>query len=277
MRIYQNNNAAQLAILTDGVYKDTPFTVNTLDNQSNLLNALSGLNLTYFKRAPSQLLDKDAKSLNQRVAKRNSHSNKDSVSVTYQVITPPHSQLYVSIPNISWSDDNPHSLSTTVNGVTKSQITDNTFDFFDLGYFEKEETITVGLTFYGNKAISFDNPSFYALNTQNYQTAMDTINQRDVKVTTAKNKVFADYNSKKEASLFFTIPYDKGWTATVNSKKVKIYRSQKGFMKVNIPSGKGKVVLTFVPYGFKLGLLISCVSILTFCCYAHFIRKSRLI
>lgn len=277
MRIYQNNNAAQLAILTDGVYKDTPFTVNTLDNQSNLLNALSGLNLTYFKRAPSQLLDKDAKSLNQRVAKRNSHSNKDSVTVTYQVITPPHSQLYVSIPNISWSDDNPHSLSTTVNGVTKSQITDNTFDFFDLGYFEKEETITVGLTFYDNKAISFDNPSFYALNTQNYQTAMDTINQRDVKVTTAKNKVFADYNSKKEASLFFTIPYDKGWTATVNSKKVKIYRSQKGFMKVNIPSGKGKVVLTFVPYGFKLGLLISCVSILTFCCYAHFIRKSRLI
>lgn len=277
MRIYQNNNAAQLAILTDGVYKDTPFTVNTLDNQSNLLNALSGLNLTYFKRAPSQLLDKDAKSLNQRVAKRNSHSNKDSVTVTYQVTTPPHSQLYVSIPNISWSDDTPHSLSTTVNGVTKSQITDNTFDFFDLGYFEKEETITVGLTFYGNKAISFDNPSFYALNTQNYQTAMDTINQRDVKVTTAKNKVFADYNSKKEASLFFTIPYDKGWTATVNSKKVKIYRSQKGFMKVNIPSGKGKVVLTFVPYGFKLGLLISCLSSLTFCCYAHFIRKSRLI
>ena len=276
MRIYQNNNAAQLAILTDGVYKDTPFTVNTLDNQSNLLNALSGLNLTYFKRAPSQLLDKDAKSLNQRVAKRNSHSNKDSVTVTYQVTTPPHSQLYVSIPNISWSDDNPHSLSTTVNGVTKSQITDNTFDFFDLGYFEKEETITVGLTFYGNKAISFDNPSFYALNTQNYQTAMDTINQRDVKVTTAKNRVFADYSNKKEASLFFTIPYDKGWTATVNSKKVKIYRSQKGFMKVNIPSGKGKVVLTFVPYGFKTGTLISCLSSLTFCCYAYFIRKSRL-
>lgn len=277
VRLYQNNNAAQLAILTDDVYKDTPFTVNTLDNQSNLLNALSALNLTYFKRAPSQLLDKDAKSLNQRVAKRNSHSNKDSVTVTYQLTTPPHSQLYISIPNIYWSDDNPHSLSTTVNGVTKSQITDNTFDFFDLGYFEKEETITVGLTFYGNKAISFDNPSFYALNTQNYQTAMDTINQRDVKVTVAKNKVFAYYNSKKEASLFFTIPYDKGWTATVNSKKVKIYRSQKGFMKVDIPSGKGKVVLTFVPYGFKLGLLISCLSSLTFCCYAHFIRKSRLI
>lgn len=33
--------------------------------------------------------------------------------------------------------------------------------------------------FPSNKAISFDNPSFYALDTQNYQIAMDTINERD--------------------------------------------------------------------------------------------------
>ena len=84
----------------------------------------------------------------------------------------------------------------------KSQITDNTFDFFDLGYFEKEETITVGLTFYGNKAISLTILASMPLNTQNYQTAMDTINQRDVKVTTAKNKVFADYNSKRKPHYF---------------------------------------------------------------------------
>lgn len=273
MGLYQNNNAAQLAILTDGVYKDVSFTVNTLDNQTSLLNTLSGLNLTYFKRAPSQLFDKDAKSLNQRVAKRADDSNKDSVIITYQVIVPPHSQLYVSIPNISWSDDNNHNLSITVNGVTRNQVTDNTFAFFDLGYYEKETTITIELCFPGNKVISFDNPSFYALDTKNYQTAMDTINQRDTKVTTSKNKVYADYNSESNASLFFTIPYDKGWTATVNNKKVKIQRSQKGFMKVDIPSGKGRVVLTFIPYGFKIGLLISCLSTITFCCYAYFVRK----
>ena len=76
MGLYQNNNASQLAILTDGIYKNIDFTVNTLDNQTSLLNALSGLNLTYFKRAPSQLFDQDAKSLNQHVAKNVSNSNK---------------------------------------------------------------------------------------------------------------------------------------------------------------------------------------------------------
>ena len=242
-----------------------------------MLNALSGLNLTYFKRAPSQLFDQDAKSLNQRVAKNVSNSNKDFVTITYRVIAPPHSQLYVSIPNISWSDDNNHSLSITVNGVTRNQVTDNTFDFFDLGYFETESMVTIKLSFPGNKAISFDNPSFYALDTQNYQIAMDTINERDSKVTTSNNKVFVDYSSKTNASLFFTIPYDKGWTATINHKKVKIQRAQKGFMKVDVPSGKGKVVLTFIPYGLKTGLLISLLASIIFCCYAYFIRKITVI
>ena len=277
MGLYQNNNASQLAILTDGIYKNIDFTVNTLDNQTSLLNALSGLNLTYFKRAPSQLFDQDAKSLNQRVAKNVSNSNKDFVTITYRVIAPPHSQLYVSVPNISWSDDNNHSLSITVNGVTRNQVTDNTFDFFDLGYFETESMVTIKLSFPGNKAISFDNPSFYALDTHNYQIAMDTINERDSKVTTSNNKVFVDYSSKTNASLFFTIPYDKGWTATINHKKVKIQRAQKGFMKVDVPSGKGKVVLTFIPYGLKTGLVISLLASIIFCCYAYFIRKITVI
>lgn len=134
MGLYQNNNASQLAILTDGIYNNIDFTVNTLDNQTSLLVLYLDC-LTYFKRAPSQLFDKDARSLNQRVAKNVSNSNKDFVTITYQVIAPPHSQLYVSIPNISWSDDN-DTLLITVNGVTKNRITDNTFGFFDLGCFE---------------------------------------------------------------------------------------------------------------------------------------------
>ena len=47
----------------------------------------------------------------------------------------------------------------------------------------------------------------------------------------------------------------RGGQRTVNNKKVKIHRAQKGFMKVDVPSGKGKVVLTFIPYGLKIGLI----------------------
>ena len=65
-------------------------------DRTTLINALAGLNLTYFRRVPSQLSDNDAKTLNQRVAKNVSNSNNDFATITYQVIAPPHSQLYVS-------------------------------------------------------------------------------------------------------------------------------------------------------------------------------------
>ena len=67
-----------------------------------------------------------------------------------------------------------------------------------------------------------------------------------------------------------------GLLATVNNKKVKIHRAQKGFMKVDVPSGKGKVVLTFIPYGLKIGLIISCLAFGIFCCYAYFIGKIKI-
>ena len=47
-------------------------------------------------------------------------------------------------------------------------------------------------------------------------------------------------------------------------------------MKVDVPSGKGKVVLTFIPYGIKIGLIISCLAFGIFCCYAYFIGKIKI-
>lgn len=41
--LYENQYASQLAILTNGLYKDIDFSVNTLDNQTNWMNNLTGL------------------------------------------------------------------------------------------------------------------------------------------------------------------------------------------------------------------------------------------
>lgn len=45
---YKNEYATQLAILTEGVYKDVKFTNLTLDNQTRFLNQITGLEQTYF-------------------------------------------------------------------------------------------------------------------------------------------------------------------------------------------------------------------------------------
>lgn len=269
--LYENQYASQLAILTNGLYKDVDFSVNTLDNQTNWMNNLTGLSEKYFTRVPSQLSG-GANILNDRVT--TSNDGQLNSHADYNLTVAPNTQLYISVPNITFSNENSQKVQITVNGKTVEYTTDNAYTFFDLGYFEDSQTLHVTLSFPENNQVSFNQPNFYALDTTSYQKAMEIINRQKVKVTTNKNTVTATYKADKASSLLFTIPYDKGWTATQNGQKITLSKAQDGFMKVDVKSGKGKVVLTYLPTGFKEGTMLSSVGLLLFICY-NIARKRK--
>ncbi|AHY16789.1 YfhO family protein [Streptococcus iniae] len=261
-KLYQNQNATHLAILTDKPYQDLAFSVNTLDNQTQLLNQLSGQELTYFTEIETELVSK-IKPINKRFtvkAEKDSHDSK----VSYRVKSPQNSQLYLSLPNISYSNANEKSVLIRVNGKTKEYTTDNAFSLFDLGYYEDATNLDIMLIFPKNMTISYSQPHLYRLNTLNYQKAMTTINKHQVKTKIFKNKVITTYNSPKKASLLITLPFDKGWSASLNGKKVSVQKAQNGFMKVDIPKGKGHLQLSFLPKGLLSGLFISFAGILLY-------------
>ncbi|WP_153048385.1 YfhO family protein, partial [Streptococcus suis] len=92
------------------------------------------------------------------------------------------------------------------------------------------------------------------------------------------NKVTVDFVTDKEASLLLTLPYDKGWNATIDGKPIKIQKAQEGFMKVDVSPGQTKLVLTFIPNGFYLGLLISFGAVFVFFSYqfiGYYYSKNR--
>ncbi|SDW78741.1 YfhO family protein [Streptococcus equinus] len=269
--LYENQYASQLAILTNGLYKDIDFSVNTLDNQTNWMNNLTGLSEKYFTRVASQLSG-GANLLNGRVT--TSNDGQLNSHADYNLTVAPNTQLYISVPNITFSNENSQKVQITVNGKSAEYTTDNAYTFFDLGYFEDSQTLHVTLSFPENNQVSFNQPNFYALDTTSYQKAMEIINRQKVKVTTNKNTVTATYKADKASSLLFTIPYDKGWTATQNGQKITLSKAQDGFMKVDVESGKGKVVLTYLPTGFKEGTMLSSVGLLLFICY-NIARKRK--
>lgn len=269
--LYENQYASQLAILTNGLYKDIDFSVNTLDNQTNWMNNLTGLSEKYFTRVASQLSG-GANLLNGRVT--TSNDGQLNSHADYNLTVAPNTQLYISVPNITFSNENSQKVQITVNGKMAEYTTDNAYTFFDLGYFEDSQTLHVTLSFPENNQVSFNQPNFYALDTTSYQKAMEIINRQKVKVTTNKNTVTATYKADKASSLLFTIPYDKGWTATQNGQKITLSKAQDGFMKVDVESGKGKVVLTYLPTGFKEGVMLSSVGLLLFICY-NIARKRK--
>lgn len=277
LTLYQNKNASQLAILTNGIYKNVNFSINTLDNQTYLLNNLSGLKQNYFTRlsSQSQALSKPAL-LNNRVTATAS-AGESTAKITYQVQVPANQQAYVSMPNLTLSNESAKSILITVNGKTYNYTSDNAYTFFNLGYYKETKNLTVTFSFPDNSQVSFDQPTFYGLNTLAYQKAMDKINNQKVNVTTDHNHVSVNYTAKKAGSLFFTLPYDKGWSAKVSGKPVKIRKGQKGFMVVDVPAGKGQIKLSFLPNGFKLASLLSLAGFTLFIIYnygyRHFLQK----
>ena len=271
---YKNEYAAQLAILTDGVYKDVKFTNLTLDNQTRFLNQITGLEQTYFTKL-YPLYVKNATELNNRVTVQ-TPENEDMPRVNYELTVPADSQLYISIPNISFSNQNQEIVQISVNNMSTNFTLDNTFSIFNIGYFEKGQNLNVVIRFPYNSQVSFDQPQFYHLDTRAYQAAMDIIKSQKVEVKTYQNMVEANYNATKESSLLFTLPYDKGWSASLNGKPIKIRRAQQGFMKIDVPKGQGTVFLTFVPQGFWTGLLSSLAGIILFFLYSLFKQRRKL-
>ena len=89
-----------------------------------------------------------------------------------------------------------------------------------------------------NSTVSFDTPEFFAVNTEQYQNVIQKLKEQPVSTTTDLNTVKTNYRAEKDTSLFFTIPYDKGWSATLNGEPVTLKRAQNGFMKLDVKKEK---------------------------------------
>ena len=271
---YKNEYATQLAILTEGVYKDVKFTNLTLDNQSNFLNQLTGLDQKYYSSIEPTGIE-NAEELGNRITAKTPKSG-EMATVHYHLTVPSSTQLYLNLPNLTFTNSDQEMVQVTANNVSNTFTLDNTFAIFNVGYFEEAQDIQVTISFPYNSQVSFDKPTFYRLDTESYQKAMDILNSKTVQVTAHGNVVEANFDSQKKASLFFTLPYDKGWSATLNGQPVQIDRAQEGFMKVDVPAGQGRVVLTFVPQGFWTGLFASIAGVVLFLLYCLFKQKRKL-
>lgn len=80
-------------------------------------------------------------------------------------------------------------------------------------------------------------------------------------------------DASEDGSVFICLPYDEGYSATVNGKKTEIKRFG-GFIAVKVCSGENDILLTFVPKGFGLGSVISLSGVLLFALYLVFRKKN---
>lgn len=82
-----------------------------------------------------------------------------------------------------------------------------------------------------------------------------------------------DYN--KDKFVFFSVPYDIGFTATVNGEKADIIDVDDGMMALRVPAGHDDIIFTYHTPGLKLGASISTAGIIIWLAYILIFIKRR--
>ena len=104
----------------------------------------------------------------------------------------------------------------------------------------------------------------------------ELLNSRDVTIQEQKNKdakLNGTFTAEKGQKLFFTIPYDEGWTLTVDGVKTRLTKTAGLFMSAEVSEGEHQYELTFMPRGLQMGIIVSGASLLIFFGWSLFRRK----
>ena len=83
------------------------------------------------------------------------------------------------------------------------------------------------------------------------------------------------YHAKKDQILCVTIPYSKGWKATVNGNRTKIYKANGMFMGIIMKKGTQSVKLYYETPGLKIGACISLGAWIGLGIYGVYLEKYR--
>ncbi|HCE11302.1 MAG TPA: copper ABC transporter permease, partial [Enterococcus sp.] len=266
-KLYENKNALPLAFLADPTIKDIEQPANdNLTSQTNLINGLANANYTYFSFQPITVIHTENTDISDdgMYTKLTEQTFNEAKEVIWQVEVPAHTQAYLSLYPANFGELDSSSATVTVNGIKRETQISINGQYYDLGTFDEATTVQFTASFYGTDEISFQNPQVVTLDNQAYQSAINAIQERGVEMTVGKRSAEAEITTDTEQQLVTTIPYDKGWSATLDGESVPITAFQDGFISMTIPSGTHQLKLTYLPQGFLPGVCLFFVCIALF-------------
>lgn len=140
----------------------------------------------------------------------------------------------------------------------------------DLGYATPEDVIVVS-------ADTSMNASVYTLETSRFTEAFNILNNNSLNVSEfTNNKIKGTVNADKDATLICSIPYDKGWSVYIDSKKVETNDIYGAFISVHVPAGEHNITLKYTPVNLILGCIITSLCIIILIGIYFFKRMCRM-
>ena len=140
---------------------------------------------------------------------------------------------------------------------------------FDLGYCTAGTTIRLT----ANEQSTIQG-YIYSLNQHNMDSFYDVMKNQCMTISKYDDThITASVIANDDRVLFTTIPYEKGWSVTVDGTKVETFAFKDAFLAFELEEGTHQIEFQYTPYGLKVGIGISFISLLIFCCLIYHKRK----
>ena len=125
---------------------------------------------------------------------------------------------------------------------------------------------------YANKTINMrldnsnikkrDKAYLYYLDEDVFKRVYNKLKKNELKGVKVKNNKLTGYiDTDDNSNLFLAIPYDKGWRAYDNGKKIKVNKSTGDFISLKLDKGHHNIKLVYYSEGFFKGLFITLISV----------------
>lgn len=79
--------------------------------------------------------------------------------------------------------------------------------------------------------------------------------------------------TEKETLVFYSVPNEPGWTATVNGKKAEIIKANVGFMAVAVKPGDSVIRFNYMTPGLIPGIFVFIIALILLIIYVYFLPK----
>ena len=127
---------------------------------------------------------------------------------------------------------------------------------------------------YGGLLSPLDDSDTYALSDEDLRIDAQARNTETASYFSYDKRGFtARITLAKKNLVFFSVPYDNGWTATVNGKPAAIEKVDTGFMAVVCDAGSNDIRFNYLTPGLIPGLVVTVLCILLFVGYWFFAKK----
>lgn len=271
-KFYQNPNALGLGIVSKGdigsveLNDDDPF-----DNQNRLFNALAGEELNCFERL--EVINSDVENVVQtNMSGGHIRYTPQNISVAechidYVVRMSSDGPLYMFLPtkyerscNIWYQLDENYEDGKYDMEYVGQFFTGDNYSIMKIGDFYEGQDVRVRITVSNDDNEAFwRDKLFYTFDYDKFAAACAVMKKQSLQITHFEDTALTG-TAESDADgrlLFTTVPYEEGWSITVNGKKTEPVKTLDSLIAIPLEEGTNTVSMEFSPNYWKVSLIIT--------------------